>query len=232
MKHIYKWLILLTLTSLSAVAAAQDWPGLSAYRDENKKIIDSPHVVNAVYIGDSITDRWISASPEFFSGNHFVDRGIGGQTSPQILLRFRQDVIDLHPKIAVLLCGTNDLAGNTGPSSLKMICDNIQSMAELAKANNIKMILCSVLPADHFPWKPELKPAADIVRLNSWIKDYAKKSHLPYVDYYSAMVNEQGGLKNEYSPDGVHPNKDGYTVMEGLVLKAIMIERQLNRSDK
>jgi len=206
---------------LSAAARAQDWPGLTFYQPQNQALLDSVNSVGVVYIGDSITDRWLEISPSFFPENHFINRGIGGQTSPQILLRFRQDVISLHSKVVVLLCGTNDIAGNTGPMTLEMTEDNIMSIAELAKANKIKMILCSVLPANHFGWRPAIQPADRIIALNTWIKEYAKSRHLPYVDYYSAMVDEQKGLKKEYSEDGVHPNKAGYAVMEPLVKAAI-----------
>lgn len=214
-----KNLILLTGLLISVKAAAQDWPNLKHYRAANEKLRDS--TVTTVYMGDSITDFWVGDDPTFFKDNHYADRGISGQTSPQMLLRFRQDVIDLHPKAVVILCGTNDVAGNTGPMTPEMTEDNIQSMAELAKAHKIKVILCSVLPADHFGWKPALQPADSIIALNQWIKAYAKQNHFGYVDYYSAMVNDQKGMKSDYSKDGVHPNLTGYQVMEPLVQAAI-----------
>lgn len=203
---------------------AQDWPNVERYRVANEKLKDS--TVNVVHIGDSITDFWINNSPGFFSQNHYADRGISGQTSPQMLLRFQQDVISLKPKAVVILCGTNDIAGNTGPSTLNMIEDNIKSMSELAQANEIKVILCSVLPANHFAWKPEMHPADSIIDLNNWIKDYAQNNHYGYVDYYSSMVDDQKGLKAMFSQDGVHPNMDGYLVMQGLVQP--VIEKVLN----
>lgn len=206
----------------SSLAKAQDWPNLNHYHIANEKLKhDSSGHVKVVYMGDSITDFWLGASPTFFTQNNYIDRGISGQTSPQMLLRFRADVLELKPKAVVLLCGINDIAGNTGPSTLEMIEGNITSMAELAKANKIKMILCSVLPANRFAWEPELQPADSVINLNNWIKDYAKTKHLSYVDYYPAMVNEQKGLKKEYSKDGVHPNKAGYDVMEKLVQAVI-----------
>jgi lysophospholipase L1-like esterase len=196
---------------------AQDWPNLSRYRDSNEILMRLPNPGDrVVFMGNSITDSWIVASPDFFEKNHFVDRGISGQTSPQMLIRFREDVINLHPKAVVLLCGTNDIAGNTGPSTLEMIEDNITSMAELAKENKIKVFLCSVLPAIKYNWKPDIEPADKIIALNAWIKDYADKNKMIYLDYYSSMVNNQKGMKAEYSEDGVHPNKAGYQVMEKL----------------
>ena len=171
-------------------------------------------------MGDSITEFWPFL--EFFATKPYLNRGISGQTSPQMLIRFRPDVIVLKPAVVVLLVGINDIAGNTGPSSLEMITNNIFSMAELAKANNIKVILCSVLPAYDFPWRGGLAPAEKVVTLNKMIEKYANINNILYLDYYSAMVNEQKGLKAEYSGDGVHPNKMGYEVMTPLVEKAIV----------
>ncbi|GAB3906693.1 SGNH/GDSL hydrolase family protein [Mucilaginibacter boryungensis] len=201
------------LTGLSV--KAQDWPNLKRYQTANEQVKDS--TINVVYMGDSITDFWLKSSPDFFSGHHYAGRGISGQVSPQMLIRFRQDVINLKPKAVVLLCGTNDIAGNKGPSTLEMIADNISSMCELAKANHIKVVLCSVLPANKFPWKPDLEPAEPIIKLNAWIKAYAQEHRFAYVDYYQAMVNEEKGMKAGYTEDGVHPNKAGYTVMEGII---------------
>ncbi|MDP4131802.1 MAG: SGNH/GDSL hydrolase family protein [Bacteroidota bacterium] len=196
---------------------AQDWPGFARYRDANEALKSSPAPGDrVVFMGNSITDAWINASPEFFEKNHYVDRGISGQTSPQMLVRFRADVISLKPKAVLLLCGTNDIAGNTGPSTLEMIEDNIMSMAELAKANKIKMILCSVLPAYQYPWKPEIEPVEKITALNQWIKEYAEKNKFAYLDYYSSLVDDRKGMKSIYSKDGVHPNEAGYQVMEKL----------------
>lgn len=204
---------------LAGSANAQDWPNLGRYHEANQKLKDS--TVKVVYMGDSITDYWFYNDSTFFQNNHYADRGISAQTSPQMLLRFRQDVISLHPKAVVILCCTNDIAGNTGPMTLAMSEDNIKSMAELAKINQIKVILCSVLPSNHFGWKPDLQPADSIIRLNDWIKGYAKANHLGYIDYYSALVNDQKGMKNEYSQDGVHPNLAGYKVMEPLAQAAV-----------
>lgn len=199
---------------------AQDWANLNKYQNENAKLKPlEPGQKRIVFMGDSITEGWPFL--EFFAGKPYVNRGISGQTTPQMLIRFRPDVIALKPAVVVLLAGINDIAGNTGPSTLEMITDNIFSMAELAKANNIKVILCSVLPAFDFPWRPGSFPAEKVVTLNKMIKKYADANGILYLDYYSAMVNDQKGLNAAYSGDGVHPNKTGYEVMNPLVEKAI-----------
>lgn len=199
-----------------------DWPNLARYRDDNAKIgLPAAGENRIVFMGNSITDGWSQVSPGFFEGKPYVNRGIGGQTTPQMLVRFRQDVINLNPKAVVILAGTNDIAGNTGPSTLEMIEDNIASMAELAKANGIKVILASVLPVYDYPWKPGLHPVEKITTLNNWIKNYAEKNGMIYLDYYAAMVDARKGLPAKYSKDGVHPNEAGYRVMEPLAEQAI-----------
>lgn len=199
---------------------AQDWANLNKYQNENAKLQAlEPGQKRIVFMGDSITEGWPFL--EFFAEKPYVNRGISGQTTPQMLIRFRPDVIALKPAVVVLLAGINDIAGNTGPSTLEMITNNIFSMAELAKANNIKVILCSVLPAFDFPWRPGSFPAEKVVTLNKMIKKYADANGILYLDYYSAMVNDQKGLNATYSGDGVHPNKTGYEVMNPLVEKAI-----------
>lgn len=199
-----------------------DWPNLRRYRSANAELKSPLSNENrVVFMGNSITDGWINASPEFFSANQYLDRGISGQTTPQMLIRFRQDVIDLKAKVVVILAGINDIAGNTGPSSLEMIEDNLASMAQLAKANGIKVVLSSVLPAYSFPWKPGIDPVQKVIDLNKWIKDFANKNNFVYIDYYSAMVDERKGLPEKYSKDGVHPNAAGYQIMEPLAKKAI-----------
>ncbi|WP_310558339.1 SGNH/GDSL hydrolase family protein [Flavobacterium sp.] len=200
----------------------QDWPYLKKYQKENSKLPTlSSGQKRIVFMGDSITEFWSELCPEFFAGKPYINRGISGQTSPQMLIRFRADVIALQPTIVILLAGANDIAGNTGPSTLEMITDNIFSMAELAKANQIKVILCSVLPAYDFPWNNGSFPAEKIVRLNTMIKNYADANEMLYLDYYSALVDERKGLKAAYADDGVHPNKAGYEVMGPIVEKAI-----------
>ena len=199
-----------------------DWPNLRRYRSENAQL--KPEKNRVVFMGNSITDAWINVSPGFFKRNpSYLDRGIGGQTTPQMLIRFRQDVIDLHPKVVIILAGINDIAGNTGPSTLDMIENNLASMSQLAKANGIKVVLCSVLPAYAIPWKQGVESIQKIINLNKWIRDFAYKNNFIYLDYYSAMVDERKGLPAKYSKDGVHPTAEGYAVMEPLAVKAISL---------
>lgn len=213
--------LLLLLFSGTGVGA-QDWANLTRYREENAKLgLPSPGESRVVFMGNSITEGWGNIHPAFFSGKPYINRGIGGQTTPQMLLRFRADVIDLKPAVVVILAGTNDIAGNTGPSTLKMIADNIFSMAELAKAHGIKVVLSSVLPVYDYPWKPGLQPVDKIMRLNNQIKEYAERNGCIYLDYFSSMADERKGLKATYSADGVHPNEAGYRVMAPLAEKAI-----------
>lgn len=201
-----------------------DWPFLAKFREADMLLPPpSPGESRVVFMGDSITEGWgMKATPtspargEFFPGKPYINRGISGQTTPQMLVRFRQDVILLRPKVVVLLAGTNDIAENTGKETLQEIGNNIASMSELARANGIRVVLCSVLPATDFHWHKGLEPAQRIKELNAWIKEYAAKNGFVYVDYYSPMANSEGGLKTELSPDGVHPNKAGYDLMAPL----------------
>lgn len=201
---------------------AQDWSNLKRYRSDNEKMgFPKAGEKRVIFMGNSITEFWQSNTPDFFSENGYINRGISGQTSPQMLVRFRADVVNLKPAVVVILAGVNDIAGNTGPSTLEMITDNIFSMAEIAKSNGIKVILCSVLPAYDFPWKPGLEPAEKIIALNEMLENYAKiKGHI-YLDYYSALKDERSGMKGEYTKDGVHPNEAGYRVMIPLCNSAI-----------
>ena len=196
---------------------AQDWAQLGRYQAANANLTSDP--IELLFMGDSITEGWPQFRPEIFQNNPFVGRGIGGQTTPQMLLRFRQDVIALQPKKVILLAGINDIAENTGPTRLDQIMDNIKSMAEIAKANSVEMILCSVLPANSFPWRPEIVPTQKVIDLNKKIQAYAKKQGLVYVDYYTPMVDRQGGLKANLGYDTVHPNKIGYQLMEKVLSK-------------
>jgi acyl-CoA thioesterase I len=206
-----------------------DWAYLAKFRDADKALpAPAPDEVRVVFMGDSITEGWgmkaTATSPargEFFPGKPYINRGISGQTTPQMLLRFRQDVIDLKPKVVVILAGTNDIAENTGKMSLGETEGNIVSMAELARASGIRPVLCSVLPSTEFGWHKGLEPAPKIKALNELIKMYAAKNDIVYVDYYSAMVNDEGGLKKELSPDGVHPNAAGYAIMAPLAQAGI-----------
>ena len=201
---------------------AQDWSNTARFKDDNTKVgLPASGVNRVVFMGNSITEGWINTCPEFFTGKAYVNRGISGQTTPQMLVRFRPDVINLKPAVVIILAGTNDIAGNTGPSTLEMIMDNLISMAELAKANKIKVVLSSVLPVFDYPWKPGLQPAEKIIALNVMIKNYADKNGIVYVDYFTPMVDERKGLKKELSGDGVHPNKAGYNIMQPLAEEAI-----------
>ncbi len=171
-----------------------------------------------VFMGDSITEGWHFEGPAgSFPGKPYINRGISGQTTPQMLLRFRQDVIDLKPKVVVILAGINDIAGNTGPETLEQIEDNLASMAELAAANHIRVVLCSVTPAFDFPWRPGMTPAPKVVELNKWIKSYAADKRHVYVDFHAAMKDARDGLPATLSHDGVHPLPAGYAIMTPLV---------------
>lgn len=215
-------LLMLFISGSKMELCAQDWANLKRYKEENKAVgLPAPDEKRIVFMGNSITEGWKKARPEFFENPSYINRGISGQTTPQMLLRFRQDVIALQPKIVVILAGTNDIAGNTGPSTLEMIEDNLASMAELANANGIKVILCSVLPAYAYPWKPDIKPAEKIVALNKWIENYCIEKGFAYVDYFTSMADDRNGLKEEYTYDGVHTTAEGYRIMETLVEKAI-----------
>jgi lysophospholipase L1-like esterase len=211
-----------------------DWAQLARYRAADEAL---PPMVDGrvVFYGDSITDAWTQNGGKFFlpgapdgrslsggvAGKPYVNRGISGQTTPQMLVRFRQDVVDLHPDAVVILAGTNDIAGNTGPSTLVMIEDNLRSMTEIAKANGIHVILASVLPAADYPWRKGLDPAPKIRDLNAWIKSYCAQTNITYLDYWSAMADAHGGMKPGISLDGVHPNAAGYAIMEPLAEQAI-----------
>lgn len=225
MKKIYPFILLLVgFTNLYAQnqnLMEQDWPNLKKYQNENEKIINSEKKPTVVFMGNSITEGWKNARPMFFSENNFVGRGISGQTTPQMLIRFTPDVIDLQPEAVVILAGTNDIAGNTGAATVKMITDNIKAMAQLAKTNNIKVILSSILPAYDYPWRPGLKPVPKIAEINTWMKEYARQNGHIYLDYFPALADEKKGMKSEFSEDGVHPNEKAYKEMEPLVLEAI-----------
>jgi lysophospholipase L1-like esterase len=209
----------------------KDWPALSRYREANAKLaVPTKDEQRVVFMGDSITDMWVL--PEFggfFSGKPYIGRGIGGQTTPQMLVRFRPDVIALQPKVVVILAGTNDIAGNTGPITLEETEGNLASMAELARANGIRVVLSSVMPVSNYGHTPEgnpldmrlKRPPEKILELNAWIRKYATVNDHIYLDYFSAMVDGQGMLKKELSMDGLHPNAAGYALMAPLAEKAI-----------
>lgn len=205
----------------STMSKAQDFANFGKYQKQNQEVISQNIVPNSVLMGDSITEGWFATDPGFFTKNNFVGRGIGGQVTSQMLLRFREDVIKLKPERVIILAGTNDIAENQGPISLDKVFGNIVSMAELAKANNIKVVLCSVLPAYDFPWRKDMKPADKVIALNKMIKDYAQKNNITYVDYHNALKNEKNGLPKEIAEDGIHPNKSGYEKMEAILMKTL-----------
>ncbi|MDR2953937.1 MAG: SGNH/GDSL hydrolase family protein [Prevotella sp.] len=175
-----------------------------------------------VFIGNSITEGWVHNRPDFFKNNNYIGRGISGQTSPQLLSRFREDVINLKPKAVVINIGTNDIAENTGPYDFEFTLGNIKSMAELAKANKIKVILSSVTPAGSYGWRRDIQNVPEkIMALNKAIKEYAIANKFPYIDYFEVMHDENMALKSNFGDDGVHPNQEGYAVMEEAAQKAI-----------
>src|SRR6266516_565039 len=214
-----------------AEARLKDWPALGRYHEDNTKVLlPLKNEQRVVFMGDSITDGWDDPKyGGFFPGKPYVNRGISGQTTPQMLIRFRPDVIALKPKVVVILAGTNDIAGNTGPTTLQAIADNLTSIAELARAHGIRVVLASMLPVSDYEKTAEGQPRIQTIRrppdqikaLNQWMRTYAGENRLTYLDYYSAMVDDKGFLKDELSNDGVHPNEKGYAVMAPLVEKAI-----------
>jgi len=192
-----------------------DFGGLAHFKEADAMLGDAKTGEDrVVFMGDSITQGW--KLDEAFPGKPYVNRGISGQTTPQMLVRFRQDVIDLKPKVVVILAGTNDIAGNTGPMTLEQTEGNLASMAELATANGIRVVLCSVLPAFDYHWAPGLAPAPKIAQINAWLKDYAAQKGYVYVDFYSAMKDDRGGLPATLSADGVHPLPAGFAIMSPL----------------
>ena len=199
-------------------AENSDWANLGYYEKRNRELgLPDENEKRIVFMGDSITEEWSNLYPEFFSGNNYINRGIGGQTTPQMLIRFKPDAIDLKPDAIVILAGTNDIAGNTGPSTVRMITDNIFSMAELAIAYEIKVVLASILPVYQYPWVDDvLDPPSAIDSINSKIKEYVENKGLVFLDYYSSMVDDRKGLKSDYTSDGVHPNEAGYKVMSAI----------------
>ncbi|HTZ56558.1 MAG TPA: SGNH/GDSL hydrolase family protein [Acidobacteriaceae bacterium] len=207
----------------------QDWPNLHRYQAENAALpppspdTHDPNKARVVFYGDSITDGWGRApdTGAFFPGKPYINRGISGQTTPQMLVRFQQDVVHLHPAAVVILAGTNDIAGNTGPSTPQMIEDNFTSMTEIARASGIKVILASITPAYSYPWKPGVDPVPTIREMNEWLKNYCAREGFTYLDYYSAMSDDKGAMKPGLAKDGVHPTAAGYAIMQPLAEAAI-----------
>lgn len=209
----------------------RDWPALGRYRDDNGKVAaPAKNEQRVVFMGDSITDSWDDPRyGGFFPGKPYVNRGISGQTTPQMLIRFRPDVIALKPDVVVILAGTNDVAGNTGPMTLEQIEDNLRSMADLARVHRIRVVLASVMPVSDYEKTADGQPRNQTTRrppekikaLNEWMRRYAAENKLTYLDYYSAMIDTNGFLKDELSNDGLHPNEKGYEVMRPLAEQAI-----------
>ena len=217
MKTVSLILMFFTLTT-----TAQDWANLGKYQKENAAVqLYGNQEGRVVFMGNSITEGWSTTLPEFFKGKPFINRGISGQTTPQMLLRFRQDVIDLKPEVVHILAGTNDIAENTGPISLEQIRDNVLSMVQLAKANGIKPIVCSVLPAYDYPWRPNKNPNIKIPKLNAMLAEMAAENRVMYLDYFSEMADNRNGLPQKYTTDEVHLTKAGYEVLERVFQKAI-----------
>ena len=221
-KRIFGLTILMALNQLTN---AQDWANLDYYRKANT-MLENPteNEDRVVFMGNSITEFWENVHPDFFVGKTYVNRGIAGQTTSQMLLRFRADVVNLHPKVVVFLGGTNDIAGNTGDVSLDIIEDNIFSMIELATSNDISVVLCSVLPVFDYSWSTGKEPAEKIIELNEALRFYAETHGIAFVDFHSPMKDDRNGLRYELGEDGVHPNVDGYLIMEPLVEQAIVLE--------
>jgi len=206
------------------LGAQQDWANRCRFRAANAAVIASGQQPELVFMGDSITENWLLGDPALF-GSTYVNRGIGGQTTPQMLLRFRADVIALQPRAVHIMAATNDVAGNTGPATLQDVKDNLISMVELARAHNIDVLLASVPPAAAFDWRPGLDPRPVIAELNQWLRDYAAANQLVYVDYFAALADDNGALRSEYGNDGVHPNRVGYAAMKR-VLDSSLAELQ------
>ena len=224
MKNVLLFFMVLLSANISgqSIQVQNDWTNLARYALENKNLkTTAKEKKRVVFMGDSITEFWKVFDNSFFTNKPYVNRGISGQTTPQMLLRFQQDVINLKPALVVILAGINDIAENTGPITIEAIFHNIVSMAESAKKNKIRVALCSVLPAYDFPWRSGLQPAEKIIKLNAMISTYARKHKIVFVDYYSAMVDERKGLNKRFSDDGVHPTTAGYKIMDPILEKAI-----------
>jgi lysophospholipase L1-like esterase len=199
-----------------------DWAQLGRYGTANAALPEAaPGVRRVVFYGDSITDAWGRSVGEFFPGKPYLNRGISGQTTPQMLVRFEQDVVRLHPAAVVVLAGTNDIAGNTGPSTPAMIEDNFRAITAIARQNGIQVVLASITPAYRYPWKPEIEPVATIRELNAWLREFCTDQHMVYLDYYTAMADEKGAMKPGLAVDGVHPTAAGYAIMAPLAEAAI-----------
>lgn len=225
-KEVYQVVATHQKTLAKRAKRESDWARFGHYTAENETIHSVSGKVKVIFYGNSITRNWYQLHPDFFRNHGFIGRGIGGQTSSELLVRMRQDVLDLNPQVVVIMCGTNDIAQNNGTISLEHTMGNIISMCELARANKIRPVLCSVLPARSFRWNPYVYDAPEqISALNALIEAYAKQNKITYVDYYNTMVDQDGGLRKGLSNDEVHPTEQGYEVMEPIILKALRIKK-------
>ncbi|MES2390990.1 MAG: SGNH/GDSL hydrolase family protein [Acidobacteriota bacterium] len=203
----------------------QDFPGLRRFEKEDADLGPAqPDKPRVVFMGDSITSYWMHPNNNFFTEEGYINRGMGGQTTQQMLLRFRQDVVNLGPRVVVILAGTNDIAANTGLTTVPAIENNLMSMVDLARSNHIRVVLCTLLPAAHYPWRPEIVPAPIVAELNAWIRQYAAQQNIKLVDLFAAMSNPDGSMKSTLSNEGVHPNPTGYAVMKPLIGAAVESE--------
>ena len=211
--------ILVCATTVLSLAQRNDWARFNFYSSANASLEKAPSVV---FMGNSITENWGDWRPQFFKDHNFVSRGISGQTTCQMVVRFHADVVDLNPKAVVIMAGTNDIAKNNGDISLKHVAQNIESMCEIAKAHKIKPVICTVTPCKRYSWRPELENVADsIVELNRMLQSYAVKNHITYVDFWTPMAAEDKGMRSELAEDGCHPNDKGYDIMEAILLKTL-----------
>jgi lysophospholipase L1-like esterase len=208
------------------IAARTDWPDLCHYRNQNRGVQTNPR---AVFIGDSITEFWLTIAPALFAGD-IVDRGVSGQTSQQMVGRFYQDVVRLHPRVVQILCGTNDIAGNGGPTSPDDYANAVLAMTDMARANGIAVVLGAIPPAGAFNWRPGYRPASEIIALNSWLRALAMQRGLVFADYHTALADAGGAMKPGLSSDGVHPNAAGYAVMEPIARAAVAQAETLRAS--
>jgi lysophospholipase L1-like esterase len=199
---------------------AQDPNGLCRYAQANAELLATGRRPEVVFFGDSITENWVPGDPDLFADGRIVGRGIGGQTSAQMLVRFHADVVRLRPRVVHIMAGTNDVAGNGGLTSEAAYHANIEAMVEIARAHRVRVVLASLPPAARFFWRPELRPAAQIQRLNIWLRSYARREGLRFIDYHGGLSAADGGMRPEFAIDGVHPNRDGYTAMRELALDA------------
>jgi lysophospholipase L1-like esterase len=208
-------------TDENRLRAAGDWAGLCRYRAANASALAGPVSRRVIFMGDSITENWALGDPGFFD-HGLINRGISGQTTAQMLVRFQSDVVALRPQIVHILGGTNDIAGNTGPTTARDFENNIKSMVQIARSNGIRVILGSIPPAATFSWRPEVDPKPWINKLNIWLRGYAMQSGVEFIDYFPVLAGPSGEFRANLSNDGVHPNRSGYRLMRGLVQKGVL----------